>query len=263
MTVKIGHAHSDENGRASGGIAGDQSSREVIVQDWYLRSSGWTIVFRAKDNKTAEKVAKAMEQACANNNIGYDQGQRTTLYAKAKELKWDLSKIKDKCECDCSSLVAVCINAAGISVNKNMYTGSQKILLEATGKFSVLTDKKYLTKSEHLKRGDILLGPGHTAIVLSDGLSASNNIEKITTDSAKSFKNSFAGTYKVAASKLNIRFGAGTLKNVIVVIPKDTEVRCYGYYTKTLGTNWLYVQFTYNNVEYTGFASSKYLVKIQ
>jgi hypothetical protein len=263
MTVKIGHAHSDENGRASCGTAGDQSSREVVIQDWYLRSSGWTIVFRPKDNKVAEKIAKAMEQACANDNIGYDQSQRTTLYTKAKELKWDLSKIKDKCECDCSSLVAVCANAAGITINKNMYTGSQKVLLEATGKFSILTDKKYLTKPEHLKRGDIILGPGHTAIVLSDGTSISDNIKKTTIDSAKSFKNSFAGTYKVTASKLNIRFGAGALKKVIVVIPKDTEVKCYGYFTKTLGTNWFYVQLTYNGVKYTGFASSKYLVKIQ
>jgi hypothetical protein len=261
MAVKIGHAHSDENGRASGGVIGDQTSREVVVQDWYLRSGGWTIVFRPKDNKVAEKIAKAMEQACENNNIGYDQSQRTTLYTKAKELKWDLSKIKDACECDCSSLVAVCVNAAGISVNKNMYTGSQKILLEATGKFSVLTDKKYLTKSKYLKRGDILLGPGHTAIVLSNDASV-NNIEKTAIDSAKSFKNSFAGTYKVAASKLNIRSGAGTLKKIMVVIPKHTEVRCFGYYTKTLGTNWLYVQFTYKGLKYTGFASAKYLAKI-
>jgi uncharacterized protein YraI len=82
-------------------------------------------------------------------------------------------------------------------------------------------------------------------------------------DSAKSFKNSFAGAYTITASKLNIRSGAGALKKVIVVIPKATEVRCYGYYTKILGINWLYVQFTYNGVKYTGFASSKYLVKIQ
>lgn len=261
MAVKIGHAHSDENGRASGGATGDQTGREVVIQDWYLRSGGWTIVFRPKDAKAAEKIAKAMEQACVNNNIGYDQGQRTTLYTKAKELKWDLSKVKDKCECDCSSLVAVCVNAAGISVNKNMYTGSQKVLLEATGKFKVLTDKKYLTKSEYLKRGDILLGPGHTAIVLSDGVSVSNNIEKITTDSAKNFMSSLAGTYKVTASKLNVRHGAGTLKKIIVAIPKGTEVKCYGYYTRILGTNWLYVQFTYKGIKYTGFASAKHLIK--
>lgn len=261
MAVKIGHAHSDENGRASGGAAGDQTSREVVIQDWYLRPGGWTIIFRPKDSKTAEKIAKAMEQACANNNIGYDQGQRTTLYTKAKELKWDLSKIVDKCECDCSSLVSVCLNTAGIPVNKNMYTGSQKILLEATGKFKVLTDVKYLTKSDYLKRGDILLGPGHTAIVLSDGAKVAASGDKPDVDVAKSFSKSFAGTYRVIASKLNVRNGAGILKKVLVVIPSGTKVECYGYYTKVLNTNWLYVQFMYKSIKYSGFVSAKYLVK--
>ena len=257
MTVKIGHAHSDENGKAKGGRAGDQTSKEVLIQDWYNRSGGWSAVFRAKDFKIAEKIAKTMEQACDNNNIGYDQGQRITLYEKAKKLDWDLSKIKEKCECDCSSLVAVCVSAAGIKISKDMYTGNQKAVLQATSKFEILTDSKYLIKSDYLKRGDILLGPGHTAIVLSDR--ATN--QQTATDSAKSFSNSLAGTYKVSATKLNIRQGAGTLKKVIVAIPKGTEVKCFGYYTKILTTNWLYIQFTFQSKKYTGFASAKYLVK--
>ena len=253
MTVKIGHARSDENNKARGGKVGDQTGKEVVIQDWYKRD--WTAVFRAKDSKAAEKTAKAMEQACNNNNIGYDQGQRTVLYEKAKELKWDLTKIKEKCECDCSSLVAVCVNAAGIKISKDMYTGNQKAVLSATGKFEILTDSKYLTKADYLKRGDILLGPGHTAIVVSD-----NTIyDKI--DSAKSFSKALAGIYKVTATKLNIRCGAGTLKKAIIVIPKGTEVTCYGYYTKALNTTWLYIQFTYNGKNYTGFASAKYLIK--
>ena len=261
MTVKIGHAHSDEHSKASGGAAGDQTGKEVVVQNWYKRSGGWTIVFRPKVAAVAEKIAKAMEQACANDKIGYDQGQRTTLYTKAKEMGWDLSKITDNCECDCSSLVAVCINAAGISVNKNMYTGSQKTLLEATGKFKSLTDEKYLIKADYLKRGDILLGPGHTAIVLSDGMLTTNVTEKIATDSAKSFLKSLSGDYAVSATKLNVRHGAGTLKKIITTIPKYTEVHCFGYYTKILGTNWLYVQFVYQGISYIGFASAKYLKK--
>lgn len=264
MVVKIGHASADENNKASGGGAGDQTCKEVMVQNWYLRAEGWTIVFRAKDTTLSEKIAKAMEQACANNNIGYDQSQRTTLYAKAKEVNWDLSKIKDKCECDCSSLVAVCINAAGIPVSKNMYTGSQKILLEATERFVLLTDKKYLTTSDYLKRGDIILGPGHTAIVLSNGILTNEGaLEKKATDSAKSFKSSLSGKYIVTASKLNVRQGAGTLKKIITIITKGTEVNCYGYYTKALGTEWLYVQFKHNRINYTGFVSSKYLSKVK
>nr|MCR5830451.1 peptidoglycan-binding protein [Lachnospiraceae bacterium] len=36
----------------------------------------------------------------------------------------------------------------------------------ATGAFKDLTDKKYLTVPDSLQEGDILVGPGHTAIVI-------------------------------------------------------------------------------------------------
>jgi hypothetical protein len=260
MVVKIGHASLDENNKTKAGNAGDQTAREVVIRDWYRRSGGWTTVFRAKDNKIAEKIAKAMEQACTNDKIGYDQNQRTTLYKEAKAVKWDISKIVNRCECDCSSLVSVCINAAGINISKDMYTGNQKTVLQATGKFEVLTDSKYLVKPDYLKRGDIILGKGHTVIVLSDGINVTEKAISVV-NTAKSFKKSIAGTYKVTATKLNIRQGAGILKKVLVSIPRNTEVKCYGYYTKALGVDWLYVQFTYNGKEHTGFASAKYLAK--
>lgn len=84
---------------------------------------------------------------------------------------------------------------------------------------------------------------------------------KKATDGAKSFRKTLAGTYKVTASSLNVRNGAGVTKKKMVAIPKGTKVKCYGYYTSVLGTKWLYIQFTYGNVTYTGFASSKYLKK--
>lgn len=167
MSVLIGHASSDENKKIKGGKVGDQTQKEVCTRAWY--SEPWTIVFRPKTSSVAEKIAVAMEQACSNDNVGYDQSQRTTLYTHAKSKNWDLSKITVKCECDCSALVSVCINAAGIPVDKNMYTGNEEALLRETGKFKVLTSKKYVCVDTSLKRGDILLGNGHTAVVLSDG----------------------------------------------------------------------------------------------
>ena len=280
MAVKIGHASIDENKNAKGGSAGDQTKGEVCTRSWY--SKPWSSVIRPKDSAKAEKIAKAMEQACANNKIGYDQNQRTTLYTQAKAVNWDLSKIATACECDCSSLVAVCVNAAGIEVSKSIYTGNQKTALANTGAFTVLTDSKYIGKSDYLKRGDILLGAGHTAIVLSNGDKAdsnangnsntsntdsntSNTEKRVTavkaTEAARYFLKPLAGTYKVTASLLNVRNGAGITKKKLVAIPKGTKVKCYGYYTAVLGTKWLYVQFTYKGVTYTGFASSKYLAK--
>ena len=81
------------------------------------------------------------------------------------------------------------------------------------------------------------------------------------TESARNFLKTLAGTYKVTASSLNVRNGAGITKKKIVTIPKGTAVTCYGYYTSVLGTKWLYIQFTYKGTTYSGFASSKYLAK--
>ena len=167
MAVYIGHASIDERGKAKGGTAGDQTGKEVYKRTWY--SKPWHTVFRAKSATVAEKIAKAMEQACANDNIGYDQYQRTTLYTQAKAKGWDISKVNVKCETDCSALVAVCCNAAGVAVSKDMYTGNESAVLKGTGKFNSFIDSIYTGSSSYLQRGDILLGTGHTAIVLSDG----------------------------------------------------------------------------------------------
>lgn len=272
MTVKIGHASQDENGKARGGTAGDQTKKEVCTRNWYNKP--WTHVIRPLSAAVAEKIAKACEQACANDNVGYDQDQRKTLFPLAKAAGWDISKVTEKCECDCSELVRVCVNAAGIEITQNIYTGNQARVLRETGHFAVTTDKKYTGSDNKLRRGDILLGEGHTAIVLTNGsgvsasdavtgsTSSSTNPAKVTaTDSAKKMDKALAGLYKVSASALNIRHGAGITKKVMVAIPKGVAVRCYGYYSVSLGTKWLYVRFTYRGTTYTGFASSKYLVK--
>lgn len=90
---------------------------------------------------------------------------------------------------------------------------------------------------------------------------------KATEYAASGPDSSVNATYKVVANGgLNIRNGAvgapGKNKDVLVTIPNGYKVRCYGYYTEVSGVKWLYVQFAYNNVNYTGFASSKYLKKV-
>lgn len=253
MSVKIAHATSDENKLLLGGAAGDQSKKEVVVQNWYCDKDGWVAVFRAKNSTVAEKIAIAAEQACNNDNIGYDQRQRTTLFEQAKKVGWNISKIRTKCECDCSSLVSVCVNAAGITISKDMYTGNQMSVLSSTKMFNMLIDTKYLTDSSNLARGDILLGRGHTAIVISS--------DNKSVDSAKSFSKAISGTYRVSAERLNVRRGAGTDKEIIITVEKGTKLSCYGYYSTVYGTNWLYVQFTYKAKKYTGFVSAKYVIK--
>lgn len=263
MSVKIGHASIDERGKIKGGSAGDQNGREVFTKNWYLHSKGW-VVLRCKDAKKREKIAEAMEKACKNNDIGYDQYQRDTLFKNVKDKGFDPSKTTKKVETDCSALVRVCIAYAfGKDVAGNIRTITEPNTLVNTGYFTKYTSAKYSKSSDYLKRGDILCTPvsGHTVVVLSDGAKVTSsasatkpasNTKKV--DSAKSFDKSLAKSY-TTTSNLNLRVGAGTGKTKLTVIPKGDKVTCYGYYTTVSGTKWYLVAYG----DYTGFCSSKYL----
>ena len=176
--VTIGHAKTGKS------TPGDQDGKEVFTENWY--NSPWKVVIRATDPAVAEKIAYAMQQACDNNNIGYPHGDtaadsRTSCYKEAKKVSWDLSKITNKCSADCSALVAVCVNAAGITVDGGMYTGNEQSLLMATGQFEVFTTTDYTEHVMNLKRGDILLRAktstkgGHTAVVLTNGCNVTDD----------------------------------------------------------------------------------------
>ena len=171
MAVKIGSARIDENGKAHGGQAGDQTGKEVSTQSWYLNSKGWR-VYRAKNPSVAEKIAQCMERACKNSMIGYDQYQRNTLYKVAEPLGFDTAKVATPCETDCSALVRVCCAFAGIvGLPEGFRTGNMPSNLAKTGAFTELTGAKYQEQSTYLGRGDILVTKtrGHTVVVLSNG----------------------------------------------------------------------------------------------
>ena len=172
MAVKLGSARIDENGKAYGGQAGDQTGKEVSTQSWYAHSKGW-VLLRAKSADAREKIARCMQAACDNKHIGYDQYQRDTLYNEAKQYSFDVSKVTKNVETDCSALVRVCVNYAGISVG-NFRTTNQASVLMATGAFDKYTDDTHCKKSTNLLRGDILVTKtqGHTVVVLSDGSNA-------------------------------------------------------------------------------------------
>lgn len=169
MAIKIGHASIDENGKLHSGSAGDQTKKEVCTRQWY--KGGWHTVLRPKTKTLAEKSAAALEAACANNKVGYDQYGRNTLYQQAKLHGFDLAKITTACECDCSSLIHVCAIAGGanLTYGSNGFTTRNMVTkLVATGDYEKLTDSKYLTTDANLKRGDILVKSGHTVMVLEN-----------------------------------------------------------------------------------------------
>ena len=172
MAVKVGSARIDENGKTHGGKAGDQTGKEVSRQVWYKHKKGWRVL-RCKDAGKAEAIARAMESACDNANIGYDQYQRDTLYNLAKTVDFDPGRVKTPCETDCSALVRVCCAYAGVMVGNMRTTNEAKILL-ASGEFTELKGAKYTDQSAYLRRGDILVTrtQGHTVIVLTNGSKA-------------------------------------------------------------------------------------------
>ena len=155
MSVMIGQASIDENGKIVGGQAGNQSGRELNKSPWY--KNGWTLVIRAKDPKIAEKMA----QACR---------------AQAKLANWDLSKLAQACETDCSAFVAVCAECAGVNMEVAYTAGNAPSTFQMrrqwakTNAFDMLTDGKYLNAETYLRRGDVLVNESrHACMVLSDG----------------------------------------------------------------------------------------------
>lgn len=154
MSVIIGHAANDENRGLKHGRAGDQTKREVSKRNWYLHKKGW-VLLRPKSSDAAEKIARAMEMACANNQIGYDQSQRHTLFENVKNKDFNPSKTTKKVETDCSATVRVCIAYAyGKDVTGAIRTSYLPQTLVKTGLFTKYTSKKYCKSSDYLRRGE-------------------------------------------------------------------------------------------------------------
>lgn len=175
MAVRIGHASIGETGKAKNNQSGDQTKKEVCIRNWY--SNKWKYVLRCKDTNRADMMATICEQGCANDHIGYDQNQRNTLRAEAIKCNFNLSKINVMCETDCSAFMSVCAECAGIKIpyhSGNAPTTSTMLAdFLSTGMFAYFEDTKYTTSEKYLKRGDILVSPGHhTVMVLDNGSSA-------------------------------------------------------------------------------------------
>lgn len=226
MSVKVGSARIDENGNAKGGKAGDQTGKEVSTQVWYLHKKGWR-VFRCKDSTRAEKIANDMQYACDNSKIGYNQAQRNSLYNVSKAVNFDCSKVKIKCNTDCSALVRVCCAYAGINLPSFNTTNEGQTLIKS-GMFIELLDSKYTTKSDYLKRGDILVTKtqGHTVVVLSNGAKA-NADDKVKFD--KVMVTAKSVFIRKAPDKMSLAIGVGYTGDEFTYVDKIGTFYCILY----------------------------------
>lgn len=172
--MRIAHASIDENKTTKNGQAGDQTGKEVCVRSWY--SKPWTVLLRYPDRSVRQRIAEIAEILANDNLIGYDQNERNSLHDVLKTCDYDLNTFflrGQKVETDCSAFVTCVCIAAGIKsleyAGNAPTTSTMKSVFKKSG-FEVLTDEKYVTQSDYLSEGDILLKPSsHTVIVLDDG----------------------------------------------------------------------------------------------
>ena len=108
MISNCGH---DENGRYSGGKAGDQTGTEWQVINWYSRP--WKCVLRHPNAKVRAMIASMAKAAAVNNKIGYCQSHRGTFWTNLADSNFDPAQITVACEADCSSGVAAIVKGAG------------------------------------------------------------------------------------------------------------------------------------------------------
>lgn len=253
MTIKIGSARIDENGKLSGGKAGDQTGKEVSTQDYYVHSKGWYLL-RPKDVAVANCIAKAMQSACDNDRIGYCQGHRTTVITQLNKYG-SMAAIAEKTEADCSSLVRGCCIEAGFDPG-NFNTANEASCLENTGKFE---KRVSVTSSTTLYNGDVLVTKtkGHTVIVTSGNprkMSSSSTVQTESTSMSDKFKigrnytlkadmyvRDSAGGQKKPFTKMSVnakangyadKDGNGILKKGTVVTCKDIQGRDGGVWIK-------------------------------
>lgn len=167
MSIVIGSARHDENGKYTGGRAGDSLQKsntndtvgEVSLQAMYNHSKGW-YVLRPKSKAIAVQIANSMYLAVHNKNIGYSQScQRRTP---------DNIESTVPINVDCSKLVRdVIFFASGKDVG-NFSTADEKKVLEKSGLFEKAFKYTNQTKTP-IYNGDVLVTctKGHTVVVVS------------------------------------------------------------------------------------------------
>lgn len=219
MATKISNCGSNENGKTTGGKAGDQTGKEYRVISWYSRP--WKCVLRYPDPKVGEEIARISEAAAKNDNIGYCQTHRRTYHDALKAANWNPAAIKTPVEADCSASTLANIIAAGHKcgiaalkqVNPDGYTGNMRAALKKAG-FTVLTDSKYLSSSDYLLPGDILLNDNaHAAVNLTAGTKA--KAAAVTTPAASTPGNNEKAIWNFLIGKgLNAYAAAGIMGNL-------------------------------------------------
>ena len=230
---------------------GGNMDGELNIVPFY---GGWEYCFRAKDSAVAEKIAWNMEGAVWNGKyFGYGQGSlasdggkypRTTAFdAILKEKTHNPRKVKTLCNCDCSSSAGFSVFFAGVEDDRlrDMWSGNEREILMSTGAFVEITDPLLLELGTGLRRGDIMLKSGHTAIAIDDD------------DHHDTYPIMIKGCYQS-----QIRTGPGIEYKSIGIVDACTILNATGTATDSDGTIWYRVIYG----DTMGYTSSLYAVKL-
>lgn len=225
MSIKIGHAVMDEQGKTIGAIPGDQTGKEIAISKWYAKNSAgrvWAYYLECMDSNMAERAARYMEEICAESAFGYSQG-KTQRWEGFRSIRANGGKVSGACgDFDCSTLVISCYILAGLNMAPDGYTGDMRSKLLATGKFKSYNDSAHICSDKLAKRGGIYLRSGHTLMALEDGSNASGTTEvsglevvgKIIVDEIKKW--------------CNVRSGPGLEYTIIGKAKKNNVYNVYG-----------------------------------
>ena len=223
----ISNCSHDENGKYSGGRAGDQGG-EYVVRTWYSRP--WDVCLRCTNEEARNLLAKLAKEAAENDKIGYDQGDRYTFWEQLKASGYYPSKITKACETDCSASTAALIKAVGYllnipalqAVSIYAYTGNLEKVLLNTGLFKALKETKYLDSPDYICAGDVLLCTGHHVCVnLDTGPQAEQGVWYET-------RITVGQDGLVTTTGVNLRKGPSVAYKLLGNVPKGTHLRPSG-----------------------------------
>lgn len=224
MATKIAHAVGDENGKARGGKAGDQTGKEVLVTNWYKRSGGWDVCLECTDEQLASDAADIAVRIANDDSFGYDQDQRSTAYKAILAAGGDIESASDS-ELDCSVLVFIAYKLAGLDIEIG-YTGNLESRFMATGKFIAHRESKYLNSGDYARKGWIYLTKGkHTAIVVSNGSKANSCDESIPDETDGSGEaDEIDPPYVQIIGKVNVRSSPEVLPDNIIHVARNEKL---------------------------------------